>query len=329
LIGPDATCVLSASDTSIVVTLTDTSTFTRGDLKLNTLVLIGKRSNLRIDVSPLTVSVVLVAGSPPALTSIITAPSISSLSCNKNSLLLKGDSSVYFKRFGISYSWTVTGAGLSAAITGTASSLAISPTQLSSGTLSVSLTITNLVGGSNLATSTLSIVGSPYLGVTKAASFYLNQRRDKQIVIGLDISNRCGTDTALLSYAWSYVSTNSSSFSSNSLNNIARTSSTYTIPPKTLIGSNTYTFRALVNETLGSNVFTGETTIILTITNEDLVGNFFYTNCLERGLFSTLKDLAIRLDLNNLLYNGVLTLGDEIVVGNQLLTIGSIFHSLL
>ena len=39
--GPDAACVLSSSNDSMVVNLTNKSTFTIGELKLNKLVLIG------------------------------------------------------------------------------------------------------------------------------------------------------------------------------------------------------------------------------------------------------------------------------------------------
>ena len=72
-------------------------------------------------------------------------------------------------------------------ITGTSSMLSIPPNKLQAGSLSVTLTITNTVNKSVSVSKTISLVGSPNLSVTKSASFNLNQKRDQQIVISIDV----------------------------------------------------------------------------------------------------------------------------------------------
>jgi hypothetical protein len=305
LIGPDATCTLSASNDMIIISLKDTSTFTTGDLKLNTLVLIGTTANSRTDISPLTVTVNLVDGINPQLAAVITGPSIFTLSCNNNSLLLRGDSSTYLKRFGISYNWSVSGTGLSAsgtAITGTTSSLTILPSKLIGGSLTVELTIKNIMNQINTVTNNVSIVGSKNLAVTTAANFDSNKKKNEEIGIELDVTNRCNT-SGTLNYAWSYVSSTYGSFDSTG---IATNQATYTIPAFRLFGPYTYTFKAVVTEPFSATLsFSGETSITLSIQNEDLDGALSFVNGETDGVFSTNSDLIINLTLNNLYGFGV------------------------
>jgi hypothetical protein len=243
----------------------------------------------------------LITGSNPTLTAGITAPSIFSLSCNSNSLLVK-DNSSYFSRFGITYEWTIVGAGgksnSSETISSTASSFIILPGQLTAGTLQVQLTIKNSANLTNSTTANITIVGSNKLNVSVASSYNLTRKRNVPITIPLDVSNRCG---GTLSYAWSYISSNRTSYSADAALTQTITTNDYTIPASTLLGPYYYTLQAVVTETINGSTFSGSSQFNLNIVNEDLTGTYSFANPITDGIFSTLDDLQISLALDNLL----------------------------
>jgi hypothetical protein len=288
-IGSMATCIVSADNQSIVITLGSNSSFTSGTLNLNVLSLIGNQNTCITNPSALSVDVPL-GSNPPTPTAVINTSTLFSISCSDNPLLLRGDKSTYNPRFGITYDWSLSGTAVTQALTTylntkkTEIELTLDPNLLQAGTLTVTLEVSNSLSVKNSETKSVRIVGTRYLGVSLDPGTTTTIISSNSLEISTIITDRCDT-TGTLTYDWSYISSTNQDFTSSVLTEI-ETNSKYTIPAGKLPGGYNYEFTVTVTESTG---ITGTNTITITVLNPPLVASVNRSS----GAVTSNQDLTI------------------------------------
>ena len=220
----------------------------------------------------------------PTPISTFTAPSLFSIGCAKNGLILIADTI----GDNITYAWSASTSPVNANLVNfinnsTDNQISISLDILSECTLTASLTVTNAIfQKSSTSSKQITISKRNYLSIILSTGNSFITKASETSIIKARVAETCGGSN--FTYTWSYL-TQSLSLDFNSILSSSTKDSTLILPAYSLTAGNAYSFGVLVSD--GTN--TGSTSVTVTAAINELVIQLSRSN----GETGTNADLVI------------------------------------